>query len=508
LEELSDKKISLTGHALWILFAKTLAFVFSFALPLLLVRRLDQHEFGLYKQVFLVVGTAVSLLPLGFAMSAFYFLPREPDKQRQVVLNILLFNACVGALACLALTLRPTILSALFRSDEIATLAPSVGVCVLLWIVASFLEFIAVAHQEPRAATIFIVVAQFTKTALLLAAALLFGSVRWLVYAAVAQGVLQTVILSVYLQSRFPGFWRSFEWGVMRRQMAYALPLGLAGMLYIVQMDLHNYVVSYRFDAAAFAVYSIGCFQLPLVSILSESVGSVMIPRVSYLQRQGEHREIVALTARAMRKLAAVFFPLYALLFVTGREFITFLFTEQYAASVPLFAINLTLLPFSVFVLDPVMRAYAEHRYFLLKVRPALIALLFVALWYGTLRYGLVAAVSIMVGVTILERLIMAFKVARIVRLRREDFGLFKDVGKLGAAAAVAGLAAALVRAGVVSLHPFAVLVVCGCVFALTYLGAVHVLDVLTDDERRAIRTRAGRVLRRGHKVHAVDPLA
>ena len=66
--------------------ARTIAFVSNVALPLVLVRRLNQHEFGLYKQVFLIVGSAVITLPVGFTMSAYYFLPREEAKGR-IVLN-------------------------------------------------------------------------------------------------------------------------------------------------------------------------------------------------------------------------------------------------------------------------------------------------------------------------------------------------------------------------------------------------------------------------------------
>src|SRR4028118_890410 len=75
------KDSSLTVRAAWIMSARTAAFVLSFALPLLLVRRLDQTSFGLYKQVFLLVGTAVNVLPLGFHMSAYYFLPRETERR-------------------------------------------------------------------------------------------------------------------------------------------------------------------------------------------------------------------------------------------------------------------------------------------------------------------------------------------------------------------------------------------------------------------------------------------
>src|ERR1700682_3777998 len=88
---------SLTWRVSWLTFAKTVGFAFSIALPLLLVRRMDREQYGLYKQAFLVVTTAVAVLPLGVPMSAFYFLPREKSRQRETVLNIVLFHVAVGA---------------------------------------------------------------------------------------------------------------------------------------------------------------------------------------------------------------------------------------------------------------------------------------------------------------------------------------------------------------------------------------------------------------------------
>src|SRR5262249_31693850 len=147
---------------------------------------------------------------------------------------------------------------------------------------------------------------QLTKTLLLLAATLMVQSVWGLIYAAMLQGALQTVIMLLYLRSRFGVFWRSFKWSIMRRQLAYALPLGVAGVIIGLQSDIDNYFVANRFGAAAYAVYAIGCFQLPLIAIISDSVGSVMIPRVSYLQKFNRRREIVEVTAKVMRELSAI----------------------------------------------------------------------------------------------------------------------------------------------------------------------------------------------------------
>ncbi len=481
---------SLSKRAFWIMFAKTLAFAFNFALPLVLVRRL-------YKQAFLVVSTAMVVLQLNFGMSAFYFLPREtPDRQRQVVFNVVIFNTLAGSLALLVFLLWPGLLEKIFNSPALVEYAALIGLVILLWVISAFLEIVAVAHQELRLATLFIIASQFSRTSLLLGAALVSGTVRALIYAAVVQGVLQTIILLVYLRSRFRGFWRGFEWKAMRGQLAYALPFAGAGLLYTAQIDLHNYFVSNRYGEAAFAIYSVGCFQLPLVGILAESIGSVMIPRLSQLQKEGRAEEIVRLTARATRKLAAIYFPLYLFLMLIGQEFIVLLFREQYRASWPVFAVNLTLLPFNIVALDPIVRAYTEQRYYLLRLRVVTIILLVAALWLFTTRFGLVGAISVVVAIGLIERFAVAWRFGRLLGVARRDGVLLKDVGKLGAAALVAGGAAALTKTFVAGMKPLWVIAWCGAVFSLVYLAAVILLRVPERDEREQFTRRLG-LLRR-----------
>ena len=488
--------LSLTVRALWLLVAKILAFALSIALPLLLVRRLSQQQYGLYKQAFLVVGSALAMLPLGFQMSAFYFLPREKDRQGEIILNILLFHLLMGGLGALALALFPQILSTLFHSAQLVDYAWIIAAVIFFWVVSSYLEVVSVAHQEARLSTIFIICAQLTKTSFLVLAAILFGSVRALIYAALVQGIVQTIILLIYLRSRFPRFWVSFDWSVLRMQLSYALPFAVAGLLFTLQTDLPNYYVSNQFDPAIFAIYAIGCFNIPLVGMLSESVGAVMIPQVSLLEKHGNHREILALAARVARKLALVYLPLYGFLIVMGREFLTFLFTRQYAASWPIFAINLTMLPLSIFVSDPIMRAYAEHRQFLPKLYGVLIVLLFIALWLGTSRYGLVWAISVVVGVNFIGRAATWIKIGSMLGIRLRDITLLRDVGKIAIAAAIAAVITAFVRTMILGARPFWMLVVCAAVFGVIFLAGILLLGLPSIEERSYFRRQLGRFWR------------
>ncbi|MDQ4120858.1 MAG: oligosaccharide flippase family protein [Acidobacteriota bacterium] len=429
MSEIQEKPASsLTAQAAWILIAKVTSFALAIAVPLLLARKLDQTEFGLYKQVFLVIATANALLPFGFGMSAYYFLPRESERRGAVVLNILIFNAVVGLAAAAALFFFPNSLVWLFGDALMAGFAPALGLAVWLWIFSAFLETLVIANNEARLAMVFIVFSQLSKAVFFLSAAVLFGTVSSLIWAAVLQAALQTVILFVYAKRRFPELFRIFDFGLLKRQFAYTLPFGLSGWLHTGQTDAHNYFVSRRFTPADFAVYSVGCFELPLVGILAESVSSVLIPLMSRLSALEDKREIVETSSRVTRKLALIYFPLYAFLFVTADAFITTLFTATYQSSVPIFRINLTLLPFAILVLDPITRAYKEIGYFLLRLRLALFALMVPALWYATTNFGLLETSAVVVTFTVIERFLATIKIARTMNFQTKDLNLLRGV--------------------------------------------------------------------------------
>jgi O-antigen/teichoic acid export membrane protein len=431
---------------------------------------MDREQYGLYKQAFLIVTTAMTVLPLGVPMSAFYFLAGESTRRRETVLNIVLFHVAVGALACGALVLYPSILTAIFHDTRLAPYSAWIGVTILFWITGAFLDVVPVANDEVRLASVFIIGIQASRALIFVGAVLFFGTLRSLLAAAVLHGLIQTVVLLCYLESRFAGFWRAFDSRVAREQLSYALPLGAAGLLMTVQTDLHNYFVSNHFGPAQYAVYSIGTLQLPLMGLIWEAANSVLITRVSVLQKRNDTREIVLLVARAARKLAAVYFPVYIFLMVAGREFIQVLFTARFARSWPIFAVNLTLLPLGIILLDPLYRAFERERYFLLRLRLALAAALIAALWLFTARAGLLGVIAMVVAIAAVERLAMAIHFGRLLGVTARDVVLLRDIGKLAMAAVGAGAVAALVRLMLAPRSELIVLAGCGAAFAAVYL--------------------------------------
>ncbi len=440
MEETKENKISLTTQGTWLMIAKIIGFALSFLLPFMVVRILSKSDFGIYQEVFLVIVNANSLLAFGMGMSMYYYLSRERENRRFYVFNVLFFNFVIGGLACLFLNIYPQFLGNLFKNDELTRMAPQIGFVIWLWMFSAFLEIVAIANQEAKLATGFIVFAQLTKMLLMVSAVYYLGTVQSMLNAVTIQVILQTIVLLFYLNSRFKGFWHSFDRKILVQQLQYAIPFGLMGVLWILQSESHNYFIGYRFSEEELGIYRVGCFELPLLAILYESVSAVLIPRMSELQLQGKIREMIELSARASEKLALFYFPVFILFLITATTFITTLFTGKFLAAVPIFLINITLLPTYVLITDPIVRTYEQLGKYILKVRIVIVGLMLFTLWIGMQYLDLKGMIIIVVVTALIERVITLSKICVFLDLKTQDLSLMKNVGKIAIAAVLAGI--------------------------------------------------------------------
>ncbi len=432
---------SLSNQATWLFAAKILGFALSFILPLVVVRTLPVDDFGLYRQAFVVVMTLSSILPFGLGVSAFYFLARNEEQRPSAILNILLFFSFTGGSVFLILAAFPQLLALIFANPEMEGLSMLIGLLTLVWIYSLFLDSIAFANREPKIGAIFVVGSQLTRTIAVLVAIAIYESVYSILVASIIQAALQTVVLFLYAESRFPGFWWKFDAGFFKEHIRYSLPYGFIGLTWNFHLNLHYFFVGYHFSAAQFAVYAVGCFQLPLIGMLSESVNSVLIPRMSELQMEDNRREMIRLVARATQRLAMVYFPAFVFLFICAEELITLLFTETYVESTPIFRIFILVLPFGALISDSIVRSYVELGQFMLRLRIFSAIVLICGLYLAAASASLLAIVSVMVFVRLAEMIVAEVSIFWKIGFKRDDLRLFKGI----VAVAICSLAAGIV---------------------------------------------------------------
>jgi O-antigen/teichoic acid export membrane protein len=299
-----------------------------------------------------------------------------------------------------------------------------------------------------------------------------------------------------YLERSFPGFWRKIDWPLFRTQLGYAVPLGFAGILVGLRSEAHNYVVAHHVSAAAFAVYAVGCSELPVVGMIREVVGTVLIRRISELHHGGSYRAILLLTIRGMKKLAIFYWPLYVFLMVMAREFTRLLYTKRYDASVPILWINLAMIPLTILVMDPVLRAFAEQRYFLVRLQTALLLVMAVALLTVTPLWGPRGAITVVVLCAAAEMACVMWRVATLLNMSVGDIKLAAGIFKLGLSALAGGAVAWVVRRALPAYHPAVVLAICGMAFLPVYAISAYLLGAIERAEVRDLALQGKRMLR------------
>lgn len=491
-----DTQSGFASRAAWLTAANTIAFGLSFIAPLLLVRMLTQTEFGVYKQVFQILMSTISALNLQVASTAYYFMPRAPEKKLQVLINVLAFYSAVGALTAALFIFYPECALLVFESGDLPAYMPLLGVTILLWLVSSNLEVVPLALGDVRTSSVFIVIAQLTKSALTVSAALVFHSVRAMIWAAAIQGMLQILFMFAYIWRRFgrrsgSRSWRlrdAFDLELFKAQIGNALPYGLGGFAQTTQGDLHNFMVSRYFPPAGFAVYSAGLFQLPLLGLLTASFSGALIPEVSQLAAAGKQRAIIPIWLNAVRKLALVVVPACALMFILRYEIITLLFTSAYSEAAPLFGIYLfsALLPLTL--TGSPIRAHEEFKFFRLKLHLALLPMTFGALYAGIQAAGLFGAVVALVGLQTLEAAIVVAAVGRRLGFIASDLRHLAPALKMVLATGAATLAAFAVKFPLAHAIAPVRLVLCGAVFGAVYIFAAYTLGAVTGAEKTEIR--------------------
>jgi O-antigen/teichoic acid export membrane protein len=488
----------LTQRAALLMAANVIATALSFALPLVLVRTMGQAEYGLYKQAFQIMTSALCLLNLQVAVSVFYFMERAPGKRLQVSLNVMLFYSLVGSLVFLVFLVWPSWVTLIFHGSDLAPHVPLLGFAILCWLVSTNLDAVPIAVGDVRMASVLIVASQFTKAVVMIVAGLVFGSLDAILVAAVIQGLMQIAFMVTYIRRHFGRFLTAIDWPLFRAQIGNALPFGIGGIAAIVQNDMHSYFVSHYFDPATFAIYAVGCFQLPVLSMLATSFASALNPELAKHKEGKDYRAIIDLWIEVIRKLAFFFVPAFALLLVLRREFITLLFTENYAASVPIFAINLFSILLGIAVHLHILRLFDQLKFFRLKLYLALIPVTLGALYAGLRAGGMIGVAVAVVSIQTLDAGVTLARIKRELGMSRRDLRRLAPLLRIAAAAAAAAIGALATKFTLRNAHTPVTFLICAAVFGLVYLLTAAAVGAVSEEEKASLSNLWEVLSRRG----------
>jgi O-antigen/teichoic acid export membrane protein len=248
-----------------------------------------------------------------------------------------------------------------FSNPMLAEYVLPLGLFLTFTLASTVLEIVMVSRNRNLIAAVTYAASDIVRTLLFIGPAILFVSVK-------AVFVGATVFAGIRLVGTIAVLWREFgrelrmDLALLRQQAGYALPFAMAVGLEVIMINYHQYVVASHFDAATFAVYAVGCLQIPLYDLIVTSTVNVLMVRMAAAPAR-EHA--LRLWHDTVTRIAVLIFPL-TVLFCSGAHYlIVGLFTSTYEGSVPIFRLwSLTMLP-AVMAVDAVLRVYAQTRFLL-----------------------------------------------------------------------------------------------------------------------------------------------
>jgi len=326
-----------------------------------LARVLVPAEYGTFKQAWLVAQTLALLLPFGMTQSLYYFVPRDPGGRDRYVAQVVWFHLGIGLVAAAGLTLAGPLLGARLNNPELARLAPWIGAIAGLQLAGAPLDVAWNASGRIGHAALARVITEVGRAAAILAGAALGGDVAAVLMGITAAHALRFAVSTAAL-ARSHRLVPSIA--TLRRQLAYALPFGLAFVLIVPQQQFHHYAVAAAVTPALFAIYSVGTFQLPVVDILYTPVSELL--QIGLAEQEGAAlpaRAGLALFHEAVLQLSFAFVPIAGLLAVAAPAVIELLFSPQYLPAVPIFRLGALSVVLAALPLDGVMRARAQNRF-------------------------------------------------------------------------------------------------------------------------------------------------
>lgn len=476
---------SISRQAMVLITGRGLAAAFTFFIPVVLARYLNPSDYGTFKQIFLIYSSLFMALPFGIIQSLYYFIPKEPQRIRTYLVQSFLFLQGSGLAAILFLLFFRRSIAAYLNNPDLERYLLQLGIFIFLMLSSAYFEALLISSQKINQASLLGFVSEASKTACMLIPLLVFHQLSYLMWGMNLFAFFRFAFVLIYIVREYHLSWRDFEWGSFRQQLLYSFPFGLAVILQVTQDKLHHYVVSYQYSAAVFAIYSVGMFQLPIVELIYTPMSQLLIVRLTALRQKATRREVISLWYDITKKMAMVFFPMFILLQLIGRELMVFLFTETYLPSVPIFRIAIFTLVTAALLPEAALRAYADTR-FILKVTFIKLAMTLLLIFPFLRWFGLQGGVLTLVIVLALAKGVLLWKMSQLVPISLPQLLPWRDLLNIGVFSTLCSVPVLFVQEIHFSSH-FVSLAVSGTVYLLFYLVFLFTSHLITFDEKREI---------------------
>ena len=423
--------MKLSDQAAALFISKTITAGLLFILGPILVRFLTQAEYGTFLQVNLVTTFVVTAAPIGISQSFAYFIPKlGGGKHYQFVVRTLTLLIGLGILGAITIFVGRNYLGLWMNNASLAMLAPYIGGLIVATIISDTTETIFLAEKRGSIVAAILPIKASARLAAIMLPLLVGAGLVGVFQGLIVAMLVEAVILYGYYLYECRCHRANTQAVNLKDQFNYCLPIGAALILATIGGSVDMFLVSSWFDSAQYAVYARGVFELPLTAILLTVLFDLLAPRFVEHWDAGRKDKIAGLLRDSVRRVALVFYPIMCLSFLLAHQIITFLFTDNYADSVPIFRIFLLAMLFHTGYMVVVFRASGNTKE---TLKISILKIVLVAMLSAILLKVFGALEGAVIGVVIanvLTRLYIVCRASRELEISVSALIPWKELGK------------------------------------------------------------------------------
>lgn len=354
---MGKKNDNLTEKTGVVVFSRIITTVIDLAIVIATLQLLSKTDVAILMYLLMIHEIARNMATLGFPESVFYYFERVGGSARRAfvlqTVSILLITALIAGVIILGVSyFAPTLLSEWEPAStlQVQNLLPWVALIALLEIPTWPTTNILLALDRQKDSAWYEMSTSLLVFVCLIGPLMLGYGIEVAMLGFVVYGVIRFVGSYIWLQLVLPEGKISDSEVSLKEQVNFSAPLGFSALVNKINRYADKFIVSVLLSATAYAEYSVGAQEMPIIRVIPFAVGSVLISRYVAFQLEEKKEELLELWYKGVEKVSLLVIPLTIMSIVIAPDLISLIAEsegEDYSNAV---------LPFQIYNLIVLMR--------------------------------------------------------------------------------------------------------------------------------------------------------
>lgn len=326
---MAKKASNLSEKAGVVVFARIVTTVIDLAIVIATIQILSKTDFAIIGYLLMIHEVIRNLATLGFPDSVFYFFERVTGSAKRAFVTqttlILCGTAIVGGVVILLISyFAPYILTEWNPESigQVQYLLPFMALVTMCEIPTWPVTNVLLALDRQRDSAWFEMITSLLTFTLLVGPLTLGFGLEIAVYGLVAYGLIRFFGSMIWMKIVLPEGKLSDSEISVRRQVNFSLPLGLSALVNKINRNVDKFIVSILLPVSAYAEYSLGAQEVPIIRVIPFAVGSVLISRYVEFQLESRKEELLKLWYKGVEKVSLMVIPLTILSIIIASDLI------------------------------------------------------------------------------------------------------------------------------------------------------------------------------------------